>query len=115
MSQLTTLYNGQDIDLIVELGTTFAATQEVEATFWNVGVIRKTLKKTEIDVNKQIIAVPGTGNETKCRVRVFRSELGEWVDGYVHLTLTVTVADAAFPQGRADKFHGLIANFNKLP
>jgi len=113
MSEFATYYTGQDIVFTIDMKTvTFANAADITVDVYNNDTIIKTLKKTETDPLKQILAV--SGQPTRALVRVFVGEVAAMVSGYVRAAITVKTNDAAFPSGRNDKYFGTIAKFEKL-
>lgn len=113
MTQFATYYSGQDIVLTIDMKTTqFANTSDVIVDVFNNDTKIKTLKKTETDAGKQLVAIDG--QPTQFMVRVFNTETTACVDGYIRIAITINTENPLFPDGRDDKYFATIAKFKKL-
>lgn len=110
---LANYYNGQDIILTIDLkDRNFADQTDVIVEFYHNETLFKTLKKSETDQTKQLVAI--SGKPTQFAARVFRSETTSLDDGRLRVAIAVITPDTLFPLGRADKIFAEFGKFVKL-
>lgn len=108
MNVLTTIYSGQDIAIQIDLRTqNFADVNDVIVDVYNNGIKAITLSKSDM--------LPVDGFEKKALVPITASQMNGFVDGYVHMAVTVVSEADGFPSGRKDKHYGTIALYKNLP
>lgn len=106
-------YNGQDIILTIDLkDRNFADQTDVIVEFYHNETLVKTLKKSESDSAKQLLAI--SGHPTQFAARMFRSETTSLEDGRLRVAIAVITPDTLFPLGRADKIFAEFGKFVKL-
>lgn len=110
---LANFYNGQDIILTIDLkDRNFADQTDIVVEFYHNETLLKTLKKSETDPAKQLVAI--TGKPTQFAARVFRSETTALEDGKLKVAIAVISPDTFFPLGRADKTFAEFGKYIKL-